>query len=90
MTLGEIVQSKAHEAGALAAMLGERGGRCAACEQAPRTFYRDGDHDSVLWDSCHFLVENARERQETPELAARWLRAVAQYLVTTEGPPWPR
>ena len=66
MTLGEIVQSKAHEAAALVAMLGEQDGRCAACDQAPRTFYRDADRDNVLCDSCHIVGTVADELAGRP------------------------
>jgi hypothetical protein len=84
MTLDEIVECKAQQAAALAAMLGPQAGRCAACGQASRTPHRDGDRESALCLSCYLLIEDARERHETPELAARWLRAAAQYLTTTE------
>lgn len=68
-----------------ATILAGQGGLCAACGEAPRRLHRDGDREKVLCRPCYFLIEEARERYETPELAARWLTAAAQYLTTTEG-----
>ncbi len=86
MTLREILESRTQEAAALTTMLAAQSGRCAACGQEPRTSRRDGARETVLCQSCYFLVTDAREQHETPELAAGWLRAVAQYLTTTGGP----
>jgi hypothetical protein len=86
MTLDEITQTETRGAAALETMLGAQGGRCAACGQDVRTSHRDGDREAMLCHSCHLLIENARELHETPDLAAQWLRAAAQYLTTTEGP----
>jgi len=85
MTLGEIAERDTRRAAPLPAVPGPQGGRCAACGQAPRTSHRDGS-ERVLCHSCYLLIEDARQRHETPELAARWLMAAAQYLTTTEGP----
>jgi hypothetical protein len=68
-----------------ATILAGQGGLCAACGEAPRRPYRDGDREKVLCRPCYFLIEEARERYETPELAAKWLTAAAQYLTRTEG-----
>ncbi len=86
LTLDEMAECKSRQASALAARLARQGGRCAVCGQPPRAFHRDGDRDRVLCQSCYLLIEDARERHHTSELAARWLRAAAQYLTTTEGP----
>ncbi len=86
MTLGEMAECKSRQASPSAASLGRQGGRCAACGRPPGALPRDGDRDGLLCQSCYVLIEGARERHETSESAAAWLRAAAQYLTTREGP----
>jgi len=66
-------------------ILAGQGGRCAACGEVLSRPHRDGEHEKVLCDDCHFIIEDARERYETPELAAKRLTAAALYLTTTAG-----
>ncbi len=86
MTLDEMAECRSRQAPALAATLTLQGDCCAACGQPPGAFHRDGESDRVLCQSCYLLIEGARERHDTSESAARWLRAAAQYLTRTEGP----
>jgi hypothetical protein len=83
--LAGLVAEKAREDRLDAAILERQGGRCAACGGMPTTPHRDGEREKVLCHDCHLLIEDARERYETPDLAAKRLTAAAQYLTTTEG-----
>jgi recombinational DNA repair protein (RecF pathway) len=86
MTLDEMAERRRRQAPALAATPALQGHHCAVCGQPPGAFHRDGESDRVLCRSCHLLIQDARERHATPGLAARWLRAAAQYLTPTERP----
>jgi hypothetical protein len=76
---------KARQENINATILAAHGGRCAACGEAPRYFRCDGYREKVLCRPCYRLIEDARALHGAPEPAAKWLRAAAQYLTTTEG-----
>jgi len=88
MSIGEIAECecKPVEAAPSAVMLAGQGACCAICDQAAHTLYRDGDRDTALCHSCFLVIRHARDRRQTPELTVGWLRTVARYLATTEGP----
>jgi hypothetical protein len=83
--LAGLVAEKAREDRLDAAILEAQGGRCAVCGGTPVTPHRDEEREKVLCHDCYLLIEDARERYETPDLAADRLTAAALYLTTTEG-----
>ncbi len=85
MTLAEIAEREPLEATIGTLRLAAQCGRCAVCGEVTRTPHRDEGRDRVLCHLCYVVIQHARSRNQTSELAAGWLRAVAQYLATTEG-----